>query len=193
MVWIVLLTVALAMMILSAIFGLGNYVRLGQYEPVFSMPSLFRRGDSSKNRPESVRSVPREAGIDQYEFLYHLGYQLGETLGAGAYAVVKEAYSHKLKKKVAIKIVDKKDVAPKTADKFLWREIEVLKRVDHKHVIRVYEVIDCGHNLYIAMELAPNGDLLQMIQKRGFLHENDARKLFKKILKGVLHCHKKGE
>lgn len=43
------------------------------------------------------------------EFLLANGYQLGKTIGEGTYSKVKEALSLKHQKKVAIKIIDKKE------------------------------------------------------------------------------------
>lgn len=42
-------------------------------------------------------------------FLLANGYQLGRTIGEGMYSKVKEAFSLKHQKKVAIKIIDKKE------------------------------------------------------------------------------------
>lgn len=43
------------------------------------------------------------------------------------------------------------------------------------------------------MELASNGDLLNLLHKRTKLPEDEARAIFKSIMDGVLHCHRKGE
>lgn len=41
------------------------------------------------------------------DFLLSNGYQLGKTIGEGTYSKVKEAFSKKHQRKVAIKIIDK--------------------------------------------------------------------------------------
>lgn len=41
------------------------------------------------------------------DFLLSNGYQLGKTIGEGTYSKVKEAFSKKQQRKVAIKIIDK--------------------------------------------------------------------------------------
>lgn len=77
-------------------------------------------------------------------------------------------------------------------DRFLKREIEILKWLNHNNVIRVYDLIDGAHQFFIVMELAPKGDLLSLLQERSKLGEDDARVMFKSIVDGVLHCHRKG-
>lgn len=42
------------------------------------------------------------------EFLLSHGYQVGKTIGEGTYSKVKEAFSKKHQRKVAVKIIDKK-------------------------------------------------------------------------------------
>ena len=77
-------------------------------------------------------------------------------------------------------------------DRFLKREIEILKWLNHKNVIRVYDLIDGACEFFIVMELAPKGDLLSLLQERCKLEEDEAKVMFKSIIDGVLHCHRKG-
>lgn len=39
------------------------------------------------------------------------------------------------------------------------------------------------------LELAENGDLLDYINSRGFIPENEARFLFKQMTSAILYCH----
>ena len=78
------------------------------------------------------------------------------------------------------------------SDRFLKREIEILKWLNHKNVIRVFDLIEGKNQFFIVMELAPNGDLLTLLQQRIKLPEDEARGIFKSITDGVLHCHRKG-
>ena len=39
------------------------------------------------------------------------------------------------------------------------------------------------------MAYAPNGDLLEYINKRGFVFEDQARKIFKQIVAAICHSH----
>jgi serine/threonine protein kinase len=91
-----------------------------------------------------------------------------------------------------VKIIDKKKLSDRSLHKFLRREVEALRQVDHKNVICLLEVMESDSRFYIIMELAHNGDMLKLLQERGQLTENEARRMFKKVVKGILHCHKKG-
>ena len=77
-------------------------------------------------------------------------------------------------------------------DRFLKREVEILKWLNHDNVIRVYDVIEGADRFFIVMELASKGDLLSLVQERSKLGEDEARVIFKKIVDGVRHCHTQG-
>lgn len=63
----------------------------------------------------------RKEALDSMEdFLLSNGYQLGKTIGEGTYSKVKEAFSKKHQRKVAIKIIDKKG-GPEGELGPLWR------------------------------------------------------------------------
>lgn len=79
------------------------------------------------------------------------------------------------------------------SDKFLKREIEILKWMNHKNVIRVYDLLEGKDQFFIIMELASKGDLLSLLQERRKLPEVEAKVMFKSIIEGVQHCHKKGK
>ena len=47
----------------------------------------------------------------------------------------------KLNKKVAIKIISKKSTLKDFLKKFLLQEIEVMRKVEHKNCVKLYDVI----------------------------------------------------
>lgn len=76
-------------------------------------------------------------------------------------------------------------------DRFLKREVEILRCLNHDNVIRVYDLIEGADQFFIVMELAPK-DLLSLLQERSKIGEDEARVMFKSILEGVLYCHRNG-
>lgn len=129
----------------------------------------------------------------QYGIHLH-GYILGKSLGSGAYAKVKAATRLKdpgRGKECAIKIIDKTTAPPDVITKFIPREIDVLKSLDHKYIIKLLDVIDTPRTMYLIMELAESGDLLDFINVKRYLSERIARTLFKDLVEGMEHCHSK--
>lgn len=122
--------------------------------------------------------------------LERYGYQLGEILGKGSYAVVRKANSKRHKKIVAIKIICKKKAPDDFLTKFLPREIKILKKIRHAHVIPLIEVIESNTRMYIITEIAENGDLLEYIRRNGAIPEAKARDMFRQLIAGVYYIHK---
>lgn len=126
-------------------------------------------------------------------FLRQNGYELLDDppLGEGSYAKVRRAYSTKLKLHVAIKIVDRKKAPDDFLKRFLPRELNIIQRLEHPHIIRVYDVMDIGDKVFVVMDIA-SGDLLGYIKARGFVKEDLGKKIFLQLLQAVKHCHRNG-
>ncbi|CAM5100384.1 unnamed protein product [Natator depressus] len=134
---------------------------------------------------ETAPSAPYLSVMDQY------GYQLGKIIGHGSYGIVYEAYFTKQKAKVAIKIISKKKASDDYLNKFLPREIQVMKGLHHKYLITFYQAIETTSRHYIIMELAPGGDILEWIQSSGPCAEPLAGRWFAQLTLGVAYLHSK--
>ena len=124
--------------------------------------------------------------------LHRYGFVLGRTLGSGAYAKVKAGHSYAMNKTVAIKIVNKTSAPNEIASKFLTREIETLKAMDHENVTKLYRTIITESETFLVLEYAEKGDLLDYINARRYLAEDIARKLFSDLVSGLSACHDSG-
>lgn len=69
-------------------------------------------------------------------------YLIGKEIGKGAYAIVKYATHKPSNSKVAIKIYEKIKLNDAHKRNAVKREVEVLKKVDHQNVVKLFEVID---------------------------------------------------
>jgi serine/threonine protein kinase len=43
------------------------------------------------------------------------------------------------------------------------REIEILKRIDHPHCVKLFDVFDSANQVYLVMELMTGGELFDRI------------------------------
>ncbi|XP_058957175.2 testis-specific serine/threonine-protein kinase 4-like [Pocillopora verrucosa] len=142
---------------------------------------------TEKSEPSSTRAENPLAGVTA--LLERYGYQLGDILGKGSYAVVRKAYSRRHKRYVAVKIICKKKAPEDFLSKFLPREIKVLKKLHHPHVLSLIEVIETNTRMYIITDLAESGDLLEFIRKNGAVAEAQAKQLFKQLVLGITYVH----
>nr|XP_034180183.1 testis-specific serine/threonine-protein kinase 4-like isoform X2 [Osmia lignaria] len=120
------------------------------------------------------------------------GYALGKTIGSGSYATVKIAKSGRHDCHVAIKIVSKFQAPGEYLKKFLPREIEVVKGLRHPNLIRFLQAIETTHRVYIIMEYAQNGSLLDIIRLDTFIDEFRSRRWFRQLLEAIDYCHGRG-
>lgn len=117
---------------------------------------------------------------------------------------------------MAVKIVDKDRIAD---DKkvsscsiflvnikgMLDREVDILRKIQHKNIISVIGVYETKQYLYLVMELyvfhfphkitlrrATGGELFDEIVKRGKYTEEDAARVIKQVASAISYLHDKG-
>lgn len=90
------------------------------------------------------------------------------------------------KEKVAVKILDKSRLDLKTK-KMLTREIRTMETLHHPNLIRIFEVIESLSKHFIVMELAPVGELFQVISTNGRFAESEAKFYFSQIISAIDH------
>ncbi|XP_027409022.1 testis-specific serine/threonine-protein kinase 4 [Bos indicus x Bos taurus] len=139
------------------------------------------KGDMEAPPTSAYRSV-----MEEY------GYEVGKVIGNGSYGTVYEAYYTKQKVMVAIKIISKKKASEDYLNKFLPREIQVMKVLRHKYLINFYQAIETTSRVYIILELAQGGDVLEWIQRYGACSEPLAGKWFSQLTLGIAYLHSKG-
>ncbi|KAJ8681288.1 hypothetical protein QAD02_017075 [Eretmocerus hayati] len=120
------------------------------------------------------------------------GYTLGKTIGMGTYASVKIAKSNRHGSQVAVKIVSKFQAPSANLNIFLPREIEVVKGLRHPNLIRFLQAIETTHRVYIIMEFAENGSLLDIVRRDKFIDEERSRRWYRQLLDVLYYCHERG-
>uniref|UniRef100_A0A8C2BQN5 non-specific serine/threonine protein kinase n=1 Tax=Cyprinus carpio TaxID=7962 RepID=A0A8C2BQN5_CYPCA len=115
-------------------------------------------------------------------------YEIIRTLGKGNFAVVKLARHKVTKTQVAIKIIDKTRLNSSNLEK-IYREVQIMKLLNHPHIIKLYQVMETKDMLYIVTEYAKNGEMFDYLTSNGRMSENEARKKFWQILTAVDYCH----
>uniref|UniRef100_A0A673KWD3 non-specific serine/threonine protein kinase n=1 Tax=Sinocyclocheilus rhinocerous TaxID=307959 RepID=A0A673KWD3_9TELE len=116
-------------------------------------------------------------------------YEINRTLGKGNFAVVKLARHKVTKTQVAIKIIDKTRLNSANLEK-IYREVQIMKLLNHPHIIKLYQVMETKDMLYIVTEYAKNGEMFDYLTSNGRMSENEARKKFWQILTAVDYCHR---
>ncbi|XP_050530838.1 uncharacterized protein LOC126899738 isoform X2 [Daktulosphaira vitifoliae] len=121
----------------------------------------------------------------------HIGkYKLLKTIGKGNFAKVKLAKHVPTGKEVAIKIIDKTQLLPGSLQK-LFREVRIMKMLDHPNIVKLLQVIETEKTLYLVMEYASGGEVFDYLVLHGRMREKEARAKFRQIVSAVQYCHQK--
>eukprot|EP00644_Phytophthora_capsici_P009884 jgi/Phyca11/119653/e_gw1.39.449.1 len=116
-------------------------------------------------------------------------YRLGKTLGIGSFGKVKLAEHDITGHKVAIKILNRNKIRSLDMSEKVRREITLLRKMRHPHIIRLYEVIDTPTDIFMVLEYIAGGELFDYIVSKGRLAPEEARHFFHQIISGVEYCH----
>ncbi|XP_037500219.1 MAP/microtubule affinity-regulating kinase 3 isoform X10 [Rhipicephalus sanguineus] len=154
--------------------------------PIFKSPKLPTGEEVSVLAPRTT-SAPRSRTSEEP----HIGrYRLLKTIGKGNFAKVKLAKHVPTGKEVAIKIIDKTQLNPSSLQK-LFREVRIMKMLDHPNIVKLYQVIETEKTLYLVMEYASGGEVFDYLVAHGRMKEKEARAKFRQIVSAVQYCHQK--
>ncbi|KAE8753152.1 hypothetical protein FOCC_FOCC000075, partial [Frankliniella occidentalis] len=108
------------------------------------------------------------------------GYSLIRKLGEGTYAKVYMASyippnDQRRKVYLACKVVDTSRAPRDFVRRFLPRELDILKRLNHPHIVHVHSIFQRRTKYFIFMRLAEKGDLLDWVLKHGAVTEGQSR------------------
>ncbi|XP_057318663.1 probable myosin light chain kinase DDB_G0279831 [Microplitis mediator] len=148
----------------------------------------------------------RRVSIDNKQGALQLNqYKLLDNIGQGSFGIVKLAFNEEDDTHYAMKILSKKKLMKK-AGIFgrmapgrkgvsnplakVYREIALLKKLDHPNVVKLVEVLDDPDedNLYLVFELVERGEVLELPTDKP-LDEETARIHFRDVVLGVEYLH----
>lgn len=119
-------------------------------------------------------------------------YQIIEELGKGGMGRVYRALDKKLNEEVALKLI-KPEIASdkKTLERFR-NELRLARKISHRNVGRMYELMEHKGVHYITMEYVPGQDLRSLIKQTGKLTAETAVAIAKEICGGLAEAHRLG-
>ena len=124
----------------------------------------------------------------------HHKYELGDTLGTGAFAVVRLCTLKETGDRYAMKVIEKKKFALNHGSKrtgVLMDEVRILQKLNHPHIIKIHDVYDTDKHLYLVLELVTGGDLFDKViaqQGKGFT-EARSYHIFAQMLEATSYLH----
>jgi serine/threonine protein kinase len=148
--------------------------------------------ESKENRRLLEASADRNSFVGAVQQNVHELYNVKEQLGVGSFAVVHRAVKKANGRVVAIKTIDKKKLPSSRAKDYARSEIQILRKLEHPHIIEFYEVFENPASVIVAMEFCPGGELFKELQKLGQYTEAVASKLMRQITSAIEYLHQQG-
>ena len=126
--------------------------------------------------------------MSNYKILTNTDYGIDylKQIGKGAYGEVYLGCNFKTQELIAAKIINKDFVNKLPNKQFIEREISFLARKDIKHenILNCLDAYQDEKNYILITEYCENGDLKELIKKKGCLSEEEAIDVFSQIING---------
>lgn len=116
-------------------------------------------------------------------------YEVKEKLGEGSYGKVCRCINKVTQFERAVKFIKKKQIDdPKEIQRFQG-EVNILEQMDHRNVVKLYEVYEDDINFYLITDLLKGGELFDEIVKRQKFSELDAAEIMLQVFSAVNYLH----
>lgn len=119
-------------------------------------------------------------------------FELGDRIGVGGMGIVYRAVYTKTGTPVAIKILSPDLSSEAALQKRFEREISILKKLQHPHIVRYYGGGKIGMQRFYAMELVTGGSLERYLKEKKRLDWEEAVQFALEIAQALEHAHNAG-
>ncbi|TFK39077.1 hypothetical protein BDQ12DRAFT_630265 [Crucibulum laeve] len=118
-------------------------------------------------------------------------YQLGDSLGKGAFGQVYRALNWATGETVAVKEIQLSNI-PKSELGEIMSEIDLLKNLNHANIVKYKGFVKTREYLYIILEFCENGSLHNISKRFGKFPENLVAVYISQVLEGLVYLHDQG-
>jgi len=123
-------------------------------------------------------------------------YEILRPLGKGAMGVVYLARDPQIERELALKTIrfeeGDRSFNPEEAKARFLKEARISGRLQHPHIVTVFDVGEDGGTLYLAMELVQGGSLSQRLAEPDSLSLSDRVRIVAEVAEALGHAHERG-
>jgi calcium-dependent protein kinase len=162
---------------------LGDY----EYKSKNSSYDMSNLNNLDELKIKSSAFITEKSGLPMDNY-----YKLAD-IGEGAYGHVMKVGSRTINEIRAMKVIKKSSIISYVKEERLFNEINILKRVDHPNIIKIYEFFKDGVNYYIITEFCEEGDLYDKLISMPKSHFSEKLVCFimKQMFSAVAYLHSK--
>jgi len=119
-------------------------------------------------------------------------YQIIEELGKGGMGRVYRVLDKKLNEEVALKLIKAEISSDKETIQRFSNELKLARKIAHRNVGKMYELMEAGGTHFITMEYVPGQDLRALIRQTGQLTTAKAISIARQVCEGLAEAHALG-
>ena len=134
---------------------------------------------------DSINFIRQKTGKIEDDYLFI------KNLGQGGYGKVIKATHKKTGMIRAIKFIPKNNLKFGYTDEDIFREIEILRKLQHPNIMKLYEFYSDNEYYYLVNEYCSEGDLNDKMIKIENFDENVVKILMFQIFQAVYYLHNK--
>jgi eukaryotic-like serine/threonine-protein kinase len=128
----------------------------------------------------------------RYKGFFLNKYKLLDHLGTGGMSRVFLGEHVLMQRRVAIKVLPKDRVQDSSYLARFHREAQAAASLDHRNIVRAYDVDNLGDLHYLVMEYVEGRDLSQIVKNSGALKFAVAADFIRQAAEGLAHAHQSG-
>jgi len=166
----------------------------------------IKRAVTEAARPRKTIETKKVKKIKSNQNVYINKYMLQERIGRGSSGTVRKCKDITTGQTLAMKILNKVNLSAqlrfeRTEDNAIrrssalddvWDEIAIMKKLSHKNIVNLVEVLDSEKMVYLVLEYLPDGSIAHSsprIKKIGDTHQNKFRKYVRDMVEGLSYLH----
>jgi tetratricopeptide (TPR) repeat protein len=119
-------------------------------------------------------------------------YKLERQIGSGGMGIVYEARDLLHRRSAAIKLIREEHASDPAQRRRFLNEGDLVDRLEHPNIVRVYERGEHGQTLYIAMELLPGRSLAELLSSGERLPLVDCLAIMRQTADALAQIHRQG-
>ena len=133
--------------------------------------------------PAVAAGLEREACKTDFESLED------KSIGKGGFGSVWKV-RHKITKQIfAIKVINKESIEKQKMVEQTNREIEIMYKLDHPHIIKLYSHFEDDEDFCLIMQIASKGQLYSIIKRLKRLDQRTAAQYMREVISAIKYLH----
>ena len=127
---------------------------------------------------------------NEFPYELHKDIKFIKEIDQGAFGKVIQAYETKKNLDLAIKVINKGGVGSSLINQ-MKEEISILKKLNHKNIVKFYGYSETNNQLLINMEYIKYGTLSKWMKSKQKIKEEEASTILSSVLSAVEYMHSK--